>query len=132
MEQSVINVQNNPAPGNTSGQGLLAVVPPELMGWNWGAFLLTWIWGVGNNVWLALIALVPVPLVGLAMSIILGLKGNEWAWQNKRWDSIEQFRRTQRKWMYWGIAAAVAPFVLILGVVLILIGILGYYGYIRW
>jgi hypothetical protein len=105
-------------------------VPTEIKEWNWGAFFLTWIWGIGNRVWLALIALIPVPLVGLAMMIILGIKGSEWAWQYKRWDSIEQFRHRQCIWMYWGIAAFVAPFVLILGIVLIIVGLLGYSGYI--
>lgn len=116
---------------NSSGQGLSAIVPPELQGWNWGAFLLTWVWGIGNRVWLALLALIPMPLVALAMAILLGVKGNEWAWQSKKWDSIEQFRRRQRIWLYWGIAALLAPLVLILGLVLIMVGIFGYYSYIK-
>jgi hypothetical protein len=117
---------------NTSGQGTSAVLPPELEGWNWGGFLLTWVWGIGNNVWIALVGLAPVPGVGLAIGIILGLKGNEWAWQNKKWDSIEHFRKAQRIWLYWGIAALLAPFVLLLGFMLIVVGILGYLGYIKF
>jgi len=117
---------------NTSGQGPSAVLPPELQGWNWGGFLLTWVWGIGNRVWISLISLIPVPIVGLAIAIVLGIKGNEWAWQNKKWNSIEHFRHTQRVWLYWGIAALVAPFVLIIGLLLILIGVLGYYGYIKF
>ena len=130
MQHHSPNPKNDPAAINTSGQGLSSTVPPEIRGWNWGAFFLTWVWGIGNRVWLAFIALIPVPFVGLAMMIILGLKGNEWAWQCKKWDSIEQFRRRQRIWMYWGIAGFIAPFVLILGILLIMAGILGYYGYI--
>lgn len=130
VQQDLPNQQPIPATENTSGQGSSAVVPPEIQEWNWGAFFLTWIWGIGNRVWLALIALIPIPLVGLAMMIILGIKGNEWSWQYKRWDSIEHFRHRQRIWMYWGIAAFVAPFVLILGIALIMLGLLGYYGYI--
>jgi len=130
MKPNMSNARSKPPIENTSGQGFPAVVPPEIEGWNWGAFFLTWIWGIGNRVWLALIALAPVPLVGLAVMVILGIKGNEWAWQFKKWDSIEQFRRRQRIWMYWGIAAFIAPFVFILGWVLIIVGLLGYYGYI--
>jgi len=130
MKPNMSSARSKPPIENTSGQGLSAVVPPEIEGWNWGAFFLTWIWGIGNRVWLALIALAPVPLVGLAVMVILGIKGNEWAWQFKKWDSIEQFRRRQRIWMYWGIAAFIAPFVFILGWVLIIVGLLGYYGYI--
>jgi len=117
---------------NTSGQGSAAVVPEEIKEWNWGAFFLTWIWGIGNKVWLALIALAPLPFMGLAMGIVLGIKGSEWAWQYKKWDSIEEFRHRQRIWMYWGIAAFLAPFVFIFGWILIIIGLLGYYGYIRF
>jgi hypothetical protein len=114
-------------PANTSGQRLSAIVPFELQGWNWGAFLLTWIWGIGNSVWMALLALIPFPLVALAIACILGVKGNEWAWQSKRWDSIEQFRKTQRTWMIWGIIALLAPIVLLIGIALIAVGLLGYY-----
>jgi hypothetical protein len=117
---------------NTSGQGLLqGEVPEEIKEWNWGAFFLTWIWGIGNKVWLSFIALAPFP-IGLAMGIVLGIKGNDWAWQCKKWESIEQFRHRQRIWMYWGIAAFLAPFVFILGWILIIVGLLGYYGYIKF
>jgi|GEM_PF-5081793 len=34
---------------NTSGGGSKATVPGEIDKWNWGAFLFTWIWGVGND-----------------------------------------------------------------------------------
>jgi hypothetical protein len=117
---------------NTSGQGQSAVLPDELKGWNWGAFLLTWIWGISNEVWLALLALIPLPMIRLVMAIILGIKGNEWAWQSKKWDSIEHFRRTQRIWLIWGIVALFLPFILITGIALIVVGILGYYGYIEF
>lgn len=90
---------------NTSGQGRGAAIPPEIKGWNWGAFLLTVIWGVGNRVWISLLFL--IPLVHLVMVFVLGAKGNEWAWQSKKWDSIEHFRRTQRSWRNWGIGLQV-------------------------
>ena len=56
---------------NTSGQGAASVVPGEIKGWNWGAFFLNWIWSIGNNVWIGLLALI----LGIIMSIILGVKG---------------------------------------------------------
>ena len=113
---------------NTSGTGFSAAVPTEIRGLNWGAFCIPLLWGIFNKVWPAVLSLVPI--VGFVMSFILLVKGNEWAWQSRRWDSIEQFKSTQRKWMYWGIAASLAPFVLILGIGLIIFGLLGYYGYI--
>ena len=37
------------------------------------------------------------------MCFVLGAKGSEWAWQNKRWDSVEHFQRVQKKWALWGL-----------------------------
>jgi hypothetical protein len=95
---------------NTSGQGAMAVVPREILGWNWGAFLLTWIWGLGNNVLIALLMF--VPLVNIVMWFVLGAKGSEWAWRNKRWDSVEEFRRVQRTWTKWGVIVALVSLAL--------------------
>jgi hypothetical protein len=75
-------------------------VPAEIDRWNWGAFLLNWIWGVGNNTFIALLTL--IPFFGLIMLFVLGAKGSRWAWRNGRWDSVEHFKRVQRLWAIWG------------------------------
>ena len=92
---------------NTSGQGPGAPVPPEIQGLNWGAFLLNWIWGLGNGVMIALLSLI-IPF----WNIYLLIKGNELAWQNKRWDSVEHFKATQAKWTRWGVILLVATLLL--------------------
>ncbi len=74
----------------------------ELGKWNWGAFLLSWIWGIGNRVWISLLALIPV--VGLVMMFGLGFKDNRWAWERKQWRDIAHFHSTQRKWAIAGLA----------------------------
>lgn len=76
-------------------------IPEELRKWNWGAFLLTWIWGIGNKTYIAFLCLVPV--LGLIMAVVLGVKGNEWAWQHGRWYSVDDFKQTQRKWSFVGV-----------------------------
>jgi hypothetical protein len=91
---------------NTSGQGVVAVVPPEIDRWNWGAFLLNWIWGIGNNTFIALLMF--VPLVNLVMPFVLGVKGSAWAWRNKRWESVDHFRRVQRTWTIAGVIVLIA------------------------
>jgi hypothetical protein len=83
-----------------------APLPPEIDRWSWGAFLLNWIWGLGNNTLIALLAL--VPFVGIVMMFVLGAKGNEWAWRNKSWESVEQFKRVQRNWAVAGVIAWIA------------------------
>lgn len=103
--------------GPTSG-----FVPPEIAGgFNWGAFWWTWIWGIAHNVWIALLSFVaPWPV----MNIILGLKGNEWAWQNRRFDSVEQFRATQAAWALWGwiaVGVSIALALLICGAAVVLV-----------
>lgn len=91
----------NTAMENTSGHGPAATVPAQIDKWNWGAFLLNWIWGIGNNIFIALLMF--IPLVNLVMPFVLGVKGSAWAWRNKRWDSVEEFQRIQRKWTQWAL-----------------------------
>jgi len=87
--------------GNSSGLGKKAVIPDTIKRWNWGAFLLSWIWGVGNKTYISLLSLIPG--VNIIMMFVLGIKGSGWAWQNREWNSIEQFQRVQRRWTLWGI-----------------------------
>jgi hypothetical protein len=107
----------SPVATNNSGMGSGTEVPAEIRDkWNWGAFGFNWIWGIGNNTWIALLMFVPV--ANLVMLILLGVKGNEWAWQNKHWESLEEFKRVQHLW------AKVWVILLIVSVILwILIGI---------
>jgi len=90
---------------NTSGQGKASVVPAEIRGWNWGAFLLNWIWGLGNSTYIALLMF--VPLVNIVMLFVLGAKGNEWAWRNRLWRDVQHFKSTQRKWAWAGLVFVV-------------------------
>ena len=85
---------------NTSGQGSNSELPEELKGWNWGAFFLNWIWGLGNSTFIALLMF--IPLVNIVMIFVLGAKGNKWAWQNRIWRDTDHFRSVQRKWAIAG------------------------------
>lgn len=94
-------------------------VPLEVRGWNWGAFLLSWIWGICNNVWIALLFFVPV--VGIFMPFVLGVKGNEWAWRKNKWQSIEHFKKVQRTWAIVGAALFAALIIFTFTVTLIVV-----------
>jgi hypothetical protein len=85
-------------------------IPAEINRWNWGAFLLNWIWGIGNQTYIALLALIPV--FGFIMLFVLGAKGSAWAWRNGRWDSVEHFKRVQRRWAIAGVAVWLGVLVL--------------------
>ena len=95
-----------------------AELPEELRGWNWGAFLLGPIWGAFHGVWIGLLLF--VPYVGVIASIPLatmfGKRGNEWAWKNRHWESVEQFRAAQRAWALWGILGSVALTVVVFAI----------------
>lgn len=101
-------------------------VPPEVKGWNWGAFFFHWLWAGFNGIYWPLLLLVAVfiPYVGAVLPLVtcvaLGVKGNEWAWRAKGWESVAQFKRTQRKWalaVLWvyGVGMALAVLALVLG-----------------
>ena len=118
---------------NTSGmkQG----VPPTIAAfkWNWGAFLLSWIWSFNQRLplfgagILVLGLLSAIPLVGIIFSlaslgiqIYLGVKGHQLAWENRRFEGgVPQFLDVQRAWLRWGVGLAVIGFVFgLLGAIL--------------
>jgi uncharacterized Tic20 family protein len=94
---------NNPS-------GTRASVPKEIKGWNWGAFLICFFWSIGNNVWIGLLS--ATPFVGLFVAIYMGINGNELAWKNKRWESVEHFKSTQKNWTIAGVIFTIISFFL--------------------
>jgi len=124
-------------PENGPNQSNLVAVPADITRWNWGAVLLGGVWGVGNNTYVSLLAYVPLPLeilqllgynvpsallgflliAQIVMLILLGLRGSRWAWRNREWASVEQFKRIQRYWAIGGV------FVLCLGVAVIALAV---------
>ena len=107
-----LNIENN------SGQGKSAMLPPQLYGW---------IWGIGNNTFIALLCL--LPLVNIVMIFVLGAKGNEWAWQNKRWENVQHFKRVQRLWTIWGVILFAAGILFTVLIVVVAITASNNYNY---
>lgn len=125
---------------NTSGKGKFHTLPPGVAGWSWGALVLSWLWALFNG---CIATILPVVLLGVGINLtirfglsdlvmvkfilgfllfssvlmpfMLAAKGREWAWQNRRWESVERFRTVQRPWNM----AVLVLFVLALGVILI-------------
>ena len=115
-----------------SGQSAMGA-QPRLSKWNWGAFYLNGIWGLFNGCWwillinmgiglLSFLLSLVLPFIGLLMlplslgwQIYVGVKGDEWAWKNRSWRSVQDFEQTQHQW-------AVASLVIfILNIVLVVI-----------
>ncbi|MBQ7256303.1 MAG: ribonuclease G [Abditibacteriota bacterium] len=88
---------------NTNFPGLEEVhnPPPELKGWNWGAFALTFFWGIANQTYWALLCL--VPYVGIVASIYYGIYGNAWAWKSGRFRTPQECMECQKIWNKWGL-----------------------------
>ena len=104
--------------------GTRSAQPPQaLRGFNWGAFLLGPIWGLGNAVLPAIL----IGAVGVVISYVtrsgnqwvslaaaffanvyIGIRANEWAWKARRWQSVEHFKRVQTGWLLWGVVLVVA------------------------
>lgn len=82
-----------------------ASLPADASGLSWGGFFLSWIWGIGNNTWIALLALLPI--ANIIVPFWLLFTGREKAWQNRRWRDVEHFNRVQRIWGASGLVIAV-------------------------
>ena len=76
-------------------------LPEEIGRWNWGAFFLNWIWGLGNRTYIALLMFIPG--INVIMPFVLGFMGNKWAWRNKEWDDVDHFLEVQRRWSIVGV-----------------------------
>lgn len=95
------NIAENSANGaNDSGTGANAKLPEELKGVNFGAFFLAVLWSVFNKYYLGLLSL--IPFFGFFYTIAMLVKGNEWAWQNRKFRSVEEFKSVQKAWTVWG------------------------------
>ena len=100
----------------------------RLRGFNWGAFALTWIWGLYHRAYVTLLyPLVQIVVfvttnpagIGpihsypvnfyihiatlLGMSTWFGLSGNKWAWDSRRFATEDRCVRAQRLWAVAGI-----------------------------
>ncbi len=87
--------------------------PSNVIKFNWGAFFGTWMWGLFNK---TPITLLMIPLFftfgGFPFMILCGLKGNEWAYKNKKCDDVEKFHNSQKNQsILWLILVPVLSFV---------------------
>ncbi len=97
-------------------------VPDEIKGFNFGAFSLSIFWTAAHRLWLffaVLLATCLIPftvIIGFAVSLYLGFKGNELAWKARTFDSVKQFKETQRFWSICGMLIIVLSIVVIVAI----------------
>ena len=84
---------------NTSGMGDGYPLPPGVSGWSWGAFLLNS--DLGDRQPLGDWAPLSHPVRRFSNRHLPGGPRRELAWRNKRWASVDEFNRVQRKWSIW-------------------------------
>ena len=86
--------------------------PPIVDKWNWGAFSLSWIWGIFNGLYwpLIIIALNFIPYIGFIFSLYicikLGIRGNKLAWRLAKQNAVSEndFVCIQKRWNYAGLS----------------------------
>lgn len=93
---------------------------PDLQKWSWGAFVLSWIWGLFNGCWWMIfinigmviftfvLSLIPfgvllAMVINFGISIFFGMKGTQLAWENRSWNNVQDFEQTQSIWNKVGI-----------------------------
>jgi len=85
--------------------------PSNIHSFNFGAFMFGWLWGICNGVYIALLTLIPA--INLIMCIILGVKGNEWAWEKQKSTATpDNFVETQKRWSKAGVIVLAITLVL--------------------
>ncbi|HQK95325.1 MAG TPA: hypothetical protein PLD23_17650 [Armatimonadota bacterium] len=108
-----------PLPPPAGADMVAPLVPTSTFGWNWGAFLLSWVWAFANG-------LIGWGLLGLFcncgwVNIYLGIRGSQLSWERGRWTSVEQFRASQRTWAIVGLILLLL-WVLGVGVAMVICG----------
>lgn len=109
--------------------------PLNLSKWSWGAFALSWIWGFFNGCWWMFLVkagifllnilfwwipfvAIFISIIDLGVSVLFGVKGMEWAWNNRSWNSITNFKQTQDTWNKVGLA------IFLLGIIVLIITVM--------
>ena len=144
ISQEAVSFQSSAVDAQPIGaeNALNGPFPLELKRWNWGAFLFNWVWALAHNSWFGLLALFfPVVsflalfasgwvlaivffagLIGtVAVAILLGIKGNKLAWQNRKFANREEFESVQRIWAR--VALITYAFILALALLAIAAGV---------
>ena len=99
-------------------------LPKDIRHFNWGAFLLNWIWGLMHRKYITLLYFPAciIPIIGpVAISIWFGLMGNRWAWKSRNWASVEEFNRVQKDYIFVWLILFLLGLIISVKVILLLL-----------
>lgn len=96
-----------------------------IIGWNWGACFFCLIWGIANKCYWSVLTLIPG--ASLIVSIVFGLFGSKWVYDNGAYESVEAFNGAMQSWNRAGIAYAILLAVLLScsTIIIIICGLIG-------
>lgn len=88
------------------------MMPGEVKGWNWGAFMFSIFWGFGNRTYWPLLCI--IPLFNFIWMFVCGFKGNEWAWSNGNYSDVRTFKLVQETLNRAGLAEFIISLIFII------------------
>lgn len=118
--------------------------PLDLSKWSWGAFVLSWIWGFFNGCWWMFLvkmgtfllsmllwwvpfAAIFISIIDIGVSVLFGVKGTEWAWNNRSWSSISNFKQTQDTWNKVGLTLFIFGIVILVTAIIFSLAAISHY-----
>ena len=90
--------EGSPEFTDTAGRN---IVPDEVRGFSWGAFLCGPLWGFPYRVWASILAWLPG--IGALVWLWMGFNGRELAWRARDWESPQAFLQSERRWTRIGL-----------------------------
>ena len=89
--------------------------------WNWGAFMLNWIFGFANKAWLCFLCL--IPLLNIVWPFVCGAKAEQWAWESGEFEDEKSFRATMRSWNRAGLLSFIITIVVLVLYLILAVGL---------
>lgn len=93
------------------------------LGWNWGAFMFPFQFGIGTKAYLTLLVL--VPFLNFIWLFVSGAQGAKWAYDSGCFKNVDEFNGAMKSWNRAGLVSAIIVAVVIALYVLLFVGLIG-------
>jgi hypothetical protein len=75
------------------------------LGWNWGAFMFPFQFGIGTKAYLTLLTLVPI--LNFIWFFVSGSQGAKWAYDSGYFENVDEFNGAMKSWNRAGLVSAI-------------------------